>query len=187
VGMTRSQQMATVRQADTAPELEIRRNLWRRGLRYRVGARTPGGRPDLVFPRQRVAVFIDGCFWHGCPEHYVRPRTQEAFWCDKLRSNFERDRRQTRVLLEHGWRVLRFWEHEAQQDCQGVCESIAAVVRGESTGRSHRRVVSVILVDQISDRERRTVEDLLDAAFSEITDGPRMSRAGGPARRRRLL
>jgi DNA mismatch endonuclease (patch repair protein) len=187
VGMTRSQQMAAVRQADTPPEVEIRRNLWKRGLRYRVGIRTPGGRPDLVFPRQRVAVFIDGCFWHGCPEHYVRPRTQEAFWCEKLRANFERDRRQTRALLDHGWSVLRFWEHEAEYDCVKVCETIAATVRGELAEQRHRRVVNVTLVDQVADLERRTIEDLLDAAFFETTHGPRRSRGGGVARRRRTL
>jgi DNA mismatch endonuclease (patch repair protein) len=140
-----------------------------------------------VFLRQRVAVFIDGCFWHGCPEHYVRPRTQEKFWCDKLRANFERDRRQTRALLDQGWHVLRFWEHEAQNDCTTVCDSIAAALRGDTALRTHRRIVSVILIDQLADLERRNIEDLLDVKVSEMTDGPRMSRAGGPARRRRKV
>lgn len=185
MGMNRSQQMATVRQVDTAPEVRVRRELWSRGLRYRVGLRTLGGRPDIVFPRERIAVFIDGCFWHGCPVHYVRPRSQERFWTDKLRANFDRDRRQTIALLDSGWRVLRFWEHEVEEDCRVVCDAIAAVVGGHPVRREHRRVVSVELVDPVRDWERRKMEDLMDGTFSEVLDGPRTSRSGGSARPRR--
>lgn len=86
------------RSQHTRPEVLLRQALWRAGLRYRLHTRTPVGRPDIVFPRQKVAIFIDGCFWHGCPEHYVRPRSRPEFWAAKLLTNFERDHRQTREL-----------------------------------------------------------------------------------------
>ena len=78
----------------TKPETLLRSALWRRGLRYRLEYKTEWGRPDLTFLGPKVAIFIDGCFWHGCPEHYVRPRTREAFWQKKLKENVNRDRRQ---------------------------------------------------------------------------------------------
>jgi len=88
----------------------------RRGLRFRVDVKLGDGRsaprPDVVFPRQRVAVFIDGCFWHGCPSHGVRPQTNAAYWSAKIRRNQERDRSNTDVLRAAGWDVVRVWEHE---------------------------------------------------------------------------
>jgi DNA mismatch endonuclease (patch repair protein) len=113
--------MARVRGRDTAPELLLRRSLWQRGLRYRLQRRVNGCRPDLIFPRKKVAVFVDGCFWHGCPRHYTRPKTSRAFWQEKLRANVERDRRQTLALESIGWRVVRLWEHEVNE-----CVSLAA-------------------------------------------------------------
>jgi DNA mismatch endonuclease (patch repair protein) len=79
----------------------------------------------VVFPRQRVVVFVDGCFWHGCPEHYSAPRTQREFWATKLRGNVERDRRQTSTLTEMGWLVLRFWEHDIHRRMDAVVQLIA--------------------------------------------------------------
>lgn len=70
------------------------------------------GRPDFVFIRERVAVFVDGCFWHGCPVHYVAPRTAIGFWRKKIEGNRARDRRNTRELRRRGWRVVRLWEHD---------------------------------------------------------------------------
>ena len=78
---------------------------WRRN-------RTLFGKPDFVFPKQRAAVFVDGCFWHGCPKHETKPKTNAAFWKKKLARNKARDREVTRVLRKAGWRVLRVWEHE---------------------------------------------------------------------------
>jgi len=74
------------------------------------------GRPDLVFLKERVAVFVDGCFWHGCPVHYVAPRTAIGFWRKKIEGNRERDRRNSRELRSRGWRVLRIWEHDLKRD-----------------------------------------------------------------------
>ncbi|HYO69174.1 MAG TPA: very short patch repair endonuclease, partial [Archangium sp.] len=87
MGLTRSEQMSRIRGKDTSPERLLRSALWRAGLRFRLQSRTPYGRPDVVFSKARVAVFIDGCFWHGCPDHYVRPRTRNDFWSSKLLEN----------------------------------------------------------------------------------------------------
>jgi DNA mismatch endonuclease (patch repair protein) len=109
--------MQSNRRRDTGPELAIRRAAHQAGLRYRVDfpIRVPGHRsirPDLVFTRRRVAVFIDGCFWHGCPVHATSPATRARFWADKIAANRERDRRHDDVLAASGWTVVRVWEHE---------------------------------------------------------------------------
>src|SRR5687768_10638296 len=107
--------MSRIRGRNTAPEIRLRQLLWRRGLRYRLAVRVSNVRPDLVFTGARLAVFVDGCFWHGCPEHYVRPRSSNAkFWAQKLQDNVSRDERQTLRLEADGWRVLRVWEHELE-------------------------------------------------------------------------
>lgn len=124
---TRSEIMASVGQADTGPELRLRRALWARGLRYRLGSDLPG-RPDLVFPGARLAVFVDGCFWHGCPLHYTAPAGSWDFWAAKLRGNVERDLRVDAALRERGWTPLRVWAH-ALADVDAVAEAIVARVR----------------------------------------------------------
>lgn len=96
--LTRSENMARIRGKDTAPELVIRRGLWKAGIRYRLQTKTPGGKADFVVPARKLALFVDGCFWHGCPEHYVRPRTSNPFLDSKLRENVDRDRRQSEQL-----------------------------------------------------------------------------------------
>ena len=103
------------RARDTAPELALRRLLHARGLRYRVDvAPLPAlrRRADVVFTRARLAVFVDGCFWHRCPQHGTSPRSNADWWRDKLDRNVQRDRDTDRVLSDAGWQVLRVWEHE---------------------------------------------------------------------------
>lgn len=103
------------RSRDTKPELRLRSILHRRGLRYRVAARPiPGIRrtADVVFTRVRVAVFVDGCFWHGCPEHYRRPSSNVGYWDAKVQRNVARDREVEALLADAGWTVIRAWEHE---------------------------------------------------------------------------
>lgn len=117
-------------QRDTGAELLVRRAAYHRGLRYRVDqAPVPGLRtkPDLLFVRARVAVYIDGCFWHGCPQHATWPSKNAAWWSDKILTNRARDARMTETLMAAGWTVLRFWEHEGPED---VAARIEAVVRG---------------------------------------------------------
>jgi DNA mismatch endonuclease, patch repair protein len=123
---------------DTAPELALRSALYRRGLRYRKDhlVRCSGGlkvRPDVVFTRVRVAIFVDGCFWHSCPEHGRSPGRNTDYWGPKLRGNVARDRRVNEVLEADGWRVVRVWEHE---DVVEAGERIASIV---SARRAERR------------------------------------------------
>jgi len=101
---------------DTRPELLIRRALHARGLRFRVDLRPEPSlrtRADIVFTKRRIAVYIDGCFWHGCPLHATTPKSNESYWLPKLARNVERDAQSTASLEERGWLVLRFWEHES--------------------------------------------------------------------------
>ena len=103
------------RSRDTAPELAIRRLLHAMGLRYRVATRPLAGvrrTADIVFGPAHVAVFVDGCFWHGCPEHSSVPKTNTDYWQPKLQRNAERDRETDRLLTASGWLAIRVWEHE---------------------------------------------------------------------------
>lgn len=108
--------MQANRGSDTRPEVALRSELHRRGLRFRKATAPASGvrcRADLVFTRVRVAVFVDGCFWHRCPLHGTQPQTNSEYWQAKLDGNVARDRRNDRALLDSGWVVVRVWEHEA--------------------------------------------------------------------------
>ncbi|MGW6556930.1 very short patch repair endonuclease [Streptomyces hydrogenans] len=114
---------------DTAAELAVRRLLHAAGLRYRVEYPVPGmarRRIDVAFTSVKVAVLIDGCFWHGCPEHTTHPKANAEWWRQKLDRNMARDRETTEHLTAAGWEVLRFWEHEAPEE---VALRIAVAVR----------------------------------------------------------
>ncbi|MEU3740292.1 very short patch repair endonuclease [Streptomyces sp. NPDC032198] len=116
----RRRNMQAIRSRDTKPERLIRRLLHSQGLRYRVAAKPlPGLRrtADIVFRPAKLAVFVDGCYWHGCPQHYVPPKTNSGYWSDKVTRNVTRDRDTDERLREAGWTVLRFWEHESPDDC----------------------------------------------------------------------
>ena len=125
--------MTSNRRRDTKPEIEVRRLLHSRGLRYRVDYAPDRGRlrnrADIVFTRARVIVFIDGCYWHGCAEHHRMPTANRGYWSAKVERNVERDRRVTAMLRDSGWIVLRFWEHQPAAD---VAEAIAAEVAGHT-------------------------------------------------------
>lgn len=108
--------MLANRSRDTGPELALRRELHRRGFRFRVCARPIKGvrrTADILFTRQRLAVFVDGCFWHGCPDHYTAPVKNASFWSDKVARNRARDAQTDQLLRDAGWTVLRVWEHES--------------------------------------------------------------------------
>ncbi|MBE0609378.1 MAG: very short patch repair endonuclease [Dehalococcoidia bacterium] len=105
--------MVNSRQRDTGPELALRSRLFAAGLRYRVHFRVmPRRLVDVAFPRARVAVFVDGCFWHKCPIHTTSPKANAAYWAEKLAKNAIRDSESNQTLREMGWRVIRVWEHE---------------------------------------------------------------------------
>jgi DNA mismatch endonuclease (patch repair protein) len=104
------------RRRDTGPEIALRRALRAEGLvGYRVDRRVAGARPDVCWPGRKVAVFVNGCFWHDCPRHGSRPKTNREYWLRKFVRNRNRDRRQTRALRRAGWHVVHVWEHESPE------------------------------------------------------------------------
>lgn len=109
--------MAAVRSTNTTPERSVRSALHHLGVRYRLGQVIETGgrriRPDLVFKRARVVVFVDGCFWHGCPDHCRRPGSNVDYWNAKIERNRARDASHELALRDAGWTVVRVWEHEA--------------------------------------------------------------------------
>ncbi|GAA4516573.1 very short patch repair endonuclease [Nonomuraea ferruginea] len=125
----RSRNMQANRRSNTKPEVVLRSALHRLGYRYRKDLRLDLGdvkvRPDIVFTARKVAVFVDGCFWHVCPVHGRHPTTNEWYWTPKLRRNMERDRIVNAALEAAGWRVVRLWEHE---DLTSAVETVVAAV-----------------------------------------------------------
>jgi DNA mismatch endonuclease Vsr len=132
---TRSYNMSRIRSRDTKPELVLRKMLWERGMRgYRIHSRLPG-KPDVAFGRKKIAVFVDGCFWHGCPRcgDGRPPKTNVRYWTPKLLKNRERDLRQTKELRAQGWKVIRLWEHDVLKNPK-VCVRRVAKVFFSSSG-----------------------------------------------------
>lgn len=126
------QSMTSNRGRDTIPELAVRSAAHRLGLRFRVNARPISElrrTADLVFSRQRVAVFVDGCFWHGCPIHYTAPAAHSDYWADKLAANTARDRETDEKLRAAGWTVIRCWEHDEPSAVAAEVERIVRSLR----------------------------------------------------------
>lgn len=126
--------MVAQRRRDTAPELALRRALYRGGLRYRLHRRPIASvrrEADVVFPSRRVAVFVDGCWWHGCPAHRSAPSANRDWWSAKFAATRARDRETDRRLAEAGWTVVRVWEHETPES---AAVAIGRVVRRSTAG-----------------------------------------------------
>jgi DNA mismatch endonuclease, patch repair protein len=131
------------RSKDTKPELALRRELHARGLRYFKNRRPVGAirrTADIVFPTPRLAVFIDGCFWHGCPEHHTVARTNADYWSSKVERNRNRDKETDVLLADAGWTVLRIWEHVGVAEAADIVQSAVetAVVSGGIKPRPKR-------------------------------------------------
>lgn len=126
----RSRTMRAVRGRDTSPEIALRRSLREHGLRgYRVSPRGILGVPDVAYVGLRLAVFVDGCYWHGCPKHCRRPTSNTGYWNQKIEKNIERDSRISAALTEQGWTVLRFWEHELKKEPAKITQIVVDSVR----------------------------------------------------------
>ncbi|GAA4205776.1 very short patch repair endonuclease [Microbispora amethystogenes] len=129
----RSRNMRANRRVNTKPEMALRSALHRLGYRYRKDLRIDAGnvkvRPDIVFTARKVAVFVDGCFWHVCPEHGRQPTTNEWYWAPKLRRNIDRDQRVNAALSDAGWQVVRLWEHES---LSAAVEVVIAALRSRA-------------------------------------------------------
>src|SRR4051812_36215611 len=135
---------------DTRPEMALRRVLHNTGLRYRIdyAIRTPQRlvRPDVVFTRARLAIFVDGCFWHCCPEHGRHPARNTWYWTPKLQANVDRDRRADSTLRAAGWTVIRIWEHEP---VESATERVLLELRRE---RNIEHVFDIIRKPPIAER-----------------------------------
>lgn len=119
--------MSRLGQRDTGPEIALRSELHRRGLRFRVDKAPVQGvrsRADVVFGPAKVAIYVDGCFWHCCPEHGTMPKANAEFWRHKLERNRQRDAETDRALRSHGWEVVRIWEHEGAGEAADRVEGV---------------------------------------------------------------
>ena len=115
--------MSRVKGRNTELEKTVRKLIWNKGFRYRIEHGLTG-KPDMVFPRYIIAVFIDGCFWHRCPKHYQIPKTNKKFWRDKLLKTRRRDRRVNNLLKRAGWIVIRVWEHQVKKNPEKTANGI---------------------------------------------------------------
>lgn len=127
----RSEIMSRVRSKNTKPELRVRSALHKRGLRYRLNYPLPG-KPDIVFVKAKVAVFIDSCFWHGCPSHLRKPKSNVDYWDAKIARNVERAAEVNAEYADSDWLQLRFWEHSLKEDFDSCVDDIERVVRRRS-------------------------------------------------------
>ena len=123
--------MSRIKGRDTSPEIKIRKLLFIKGIRgYRINYKLTG-KPDIVFPGKKVAVFIDGCFWHKCPIHFQEPDTRKEFWLEKINRNVERDHLINLKLNDEGWEVIRIWEHQVREDPALVVTEIIERLRSQ--------------------------------------------------------
>ena len=147
-----SAQMRRMPRTSTRPEVALRKALHARGLRFRLHRRDLPGTPDVVFPATKIAVFVDGCFWHGCPEHGVLPKNNREWWQQKLQGNFERDRRKDDELQSIGWMPVHLWEHQAVTEMVETVITASAVRLG--AGRN-QRAAGTMLRTETGSRKRR--------------------------------
>jgi len=121
----RSRVMSKIRSKNTKPELLLRKFLWHHGFKgYRIHNENLPGKPDIVFTKKKIAIFIDGCFWHGCPICYIEPKTNRDYWLPKIRNTIKRDKKQQKELESAGWVVIRIWEHDIKKDVQNAVDTI---------------------------------------------------------------
>ncbi len=114
----RSLRMSLIKSKNTRPEIKLRQHIWGKGIGgYRVNSKITG-KPDLYFPSKKIAIFIDGCFWHMCPKCYREPKSNKQYWINKIKKNVERDKKINKQLKKQGITVLRIWEHEVKKDIE---------------------------------------------------------------------
>lgn len=128
--------MSKIKSKNTKPEVSIRKQLWHLGYRYRIHYPISGKskvvKPDICFPQKKIAIFIDGCFWHACPTCYKEPKSNVEFWRKKIQRNRARDLEDIENLKNLGWRVLRIWEHEIKKSSEGVINMILDEINVEA-------------------------------------------------------
>lgn len=121
----RSYNMSMIKGKSTSPEVILRKCLFSQGNRgYRVNLGITG-KPDIVFTKNKLAIFIDGCFWHKCPRCYIVPKNNKKFWKKKINGNVKRDKQVNQILKKEGWKVIRFWEHDVKSDLEKCYKKIS--------------------------------------------------------------
>jgi DNA mismatch endonuclease, patch repair protein len=155
MALTRSENMSRIHSYNTQPEIRLRSALWKKGIRYRLNRRIEGIKPDLVLTKSKIVIFVDGCQWHGCPTHYVKPRTKMDFWQQKLNTTIERDIRQTKILQNAGWTVYRVLEHEIWDSLPQVVDTVRSLMENKTEASEDWRVFRVDIIDPEVDLERR--------------------------------
>lgn len=131
----RSEIMRRVKSRNTSLELKVRSTLHKRGLRFRLNYPLPG-KPDIVFVKAKIAIFLDSCFWHGCPEHLRMPQSNRDYWLQKIKRNVERDKKINIEYANSGWKILRFWEHEMKGNFGGCIQIIENAILNAVITRS---------------------------------------------------
>jgi len=117
----------------TAPEKHLRARLVQLGIGgFKIGAKIGKITPDLIFPAQKIAVFVDGCFWHGCPRCYVRPKTHVKYWSAKIDMNIKRDKHQRRALQRNGWKIFRIWECQLEENPSRQLTKLVKLLKGKA-------------------------------------------------------
>lgn len=125
----RSKVMSSIRGKNTKPELIVRRILWSTGLRYRIHDKTIFGKPDISNKKKKLAIFVDGCFWHGCKRCYREPTTNTDFWKQKIQNNKKRRKQVIKFLKREDWKILEFWEHEINGKPEIVVKKILTRIK----------------------------------------------------------
>lgn len=125
----RSEIMKAVRSNDTKLEKRLAQELWRNGIRYRKNVKDLRGKPDFAIKKYKVVIFVDSCFWHGCPEHCRIPRSNTEYWVSKINRNIERDKQITQHYLNNNWTVIRIWEHSMKRNFQETSDQVVTTVK----------------------------------------------------------
>jgi DNA mismatch endonuclease (patch repair protein) len=124
----RSEIMSKVKSKDSKIEVDFRKAIWKAGFRYRKNSTKYFGKPDMVLPKHKTAIFIDSCFWHGCERHCRLPAARKKYWTTKIERNKERDKEVNRHYKKIGWRVIRVWEHKILDNTQEIVEKVLNLI-----------------------------------------------------------
>lgn len=120
----RSKNMKAICSKNTKMEVLVSKHLWNNGIRFRKNVKDLFGKPDIAIKKYKVVIFLDSCFWHKCPEHFIKPSTNVKFWEDKIAANVARDLKVNEYYTNKGWHVLRIWEHEIKKDFDNTMQKI---------------------------------------------------------------
>ncbi len=126
--------MRAVKSKDSKIEVKFRSGLWKVGLRFFKNVNSLVGKPDIVFPRLKIVIFIDSCFWHGCPEHLRLPKSNLDYWQPKIERNKNRDIDVNNYYLVNGWHIIRIWEHELKNDFDNQISQVERLIRKRQNG-----------------------------------------------------